>query len=120
SADTYGVSSCSLDTHSFRHVGRASIHYNNESAPVVAEVRGLTIRTNGAVADVPAILAGLIRQEAFSSRTTFVRLISPSIQSSLPRKGWRIVIPILPPAPPRGKLTAIIRPLTMSPLPSFL
>src|SRR5712664_2685444 len=94
---------------------------NDEASPIITQVGGLAVRANGTRTDHAAVLACLVCQAAVL-RSSFggFPLRSSSIHSILPRNGWRSVMPIFPPEPPRGKLTAIIRPLTMLPFPRFL
>lgn len=93
---------------------------DDEAGPVIAEVCRLAVRTDGARAYHAAVLACFVCQAAaLRSILGGFPLRSSSIHSSLPRNGWRRVMPIFPPEPPRGKLTAIIRPLTMFPFPKF-
>src|SRR6266849_3798078 len=94
--------------------------HNDEAGPVIAQVGGLAVRAYGSRAYHTAVLASFVCQAA-ALRSSFggFPLRSSSIHSILPRNGWRSVMPIFPPEPPRGKLTAIIRPLTMFPFPKF-
>src|SRR6267143_1878099 len=93
--------------------------HNDEAGPVITQVCGLAVRAYGTRTDHTAVLARFVCQAALRSSFGGFPLRSSSIHSILPRNGWRSVMPIFPPEPPRGKLTAIIRPLTMFPFPKF-
>jgi hypothetical protein len=66
-SNSEGIPSCVLYAHLLRHLRTGRIDDDDKPAPIITEVVGFAVWANGSVANEPAVLAGLLRQAAFSS-----------------------------------------------------